>query len=279
MLTRQVRAVAFAILIVAPVLAFARARASPAQVPSAVGRAEVRAAAAADRRRVRRRVPAADDAQPEQAGSGADEGARRTRPSPSSSQPMLRLAGSRVNPKTNGPHRAIGLAGTGIYSITLKKIADGAEVNVTMPPQARISHVKFSPDGSRLAFLHTKDSAIELWVADGATGSRKGGRHRRGSHQRDDRRSLRLAARQRDDGVRARPRGPRAGAGRSRRCRSGRTSTRATARPRRRRPTRICSRTRTTTRCSTTTSRASSPPSTPAPARRRRSAGRRSSAT
>ena len=36
-------------------------------------------------------------------------------------QPMLRLAGSRINPKTNGPHRASGLAGTGIYSITLKK--------------------------------------------------------------------------------------------------------------------------------------------------------------
>jgi hypothetical protein len=38
-------------------------------------------------------------------------------------QPMLRLAGERVNPKTNGPHRASGLPGTGIYSITLKKIA------------------------------------------------------------------------------------------------------------------------------------------------------------
>ena len=37
------------------------------------------------------------------------------------SQPMLRLAGSRVNPKTNGPHRASGLQGTGIYSIVMKK--------------------------------------------------------------------------------------------------------------------------------------------------------------
>src|SRR5580765_7305166 len=46
------------------------------------------------------------------------------------SQPMLRLAGARMNPKSNGPHRASGLAGTGIYQITLKKIADGAEVNV-----------------------------------------------------------------------------------------------------------------------------------------------------
>src|SRR5262247_2405142 len=86
-------------------------------------------------------------------------------------QPMLRLAGARVNPKTNGPHRASGLPGTGIYAITLKKIADGAETRVTMPPQARISNIKFSPDGSRLSFLQTKDNGIELWVADGLTGT------------------------------------------------------------------------------------------------------------
>jgi dipeptidyl aminopeptidase/acylaminoacyl peptidase len=92
------------------------------------------------------------------------------------SQPMLRLAGSRVNPKTNGPHRASGLAGTGIYAMTLKKIEGGPgnnETDVTMPPQARVSNVKFSPDGSRIAFLQTKDSTIELWVADAATGSSK----------------------------------------------------------------------------------------------------------
>src|SRR5262245_46599546 len=89
------------------------------------------------------------------------------------SQPMLRLAGARVNPKSNGPHRASGLPGTGIYSITLKKIADGAEARVTMPPQAKISNIKFSPDGTRISFLQTKDTGIELWVADGSTGTAK----------------------------------------------------------------------------------------------------------
>ena len=89
------------------------------------------------------------------------------------SQPMYRLAGSRVNPKTNGPHRASGLAGTAIYAITLKKIADGSEVNVTVPPQAKISNVRFSSDGSKLAFLNTKETAIELWIADAATGAAK----------------------------------------------------------------------------------------------------------
>ena len=71
---------------------------------------------------------AADHGQPEPAGRGADQGAgvsdhRRTRRSRCCGSPA-----SRVNPKTNGPHRASGLPGTGIYSITLKKIADGAEV-------------------------------------------------------------------------------------------------------------------------------------------------------
>jgi dipeptidyl aminopeptidase/acylaminoacyl peptidase len=89
------------------------------------------------------------------------------------SQPMLRLAGSRVNPKTNGPHRNSGLAGTGIYSIVLKKIADGGEITVAVPPQAKISNLKFSPDGSKIAFLHTKENAIELWIVDAMTGAAK----------------------------------------------------------------------------------------------------------
>src|SRR5262249_10326302 len=51
--------------------------------------------------------------------------------------------------------------------------ADGSDVTVPVPPQAKISHVKFSADGSKLAFLNTKDTAIELWIADGLTGVAK----------------------------------------------------------------------------------------------------------
>ena len=83
-------------------------------------------------------------------------------------QPMLRIAGTRVNPKTYGPHRAALITG-----ITLKKVADGSEVKVTVPPQANVSNVKFSPDGAHLAFLNTKENGIDLWVADTATGSAK----------------------------------------------------------------------------------------------------------
>ena len=83
-------------------------------------------------------------------------------------QPMYRLAGTRINPRTNGPR-----IGGGIYAITLRTIATGADTKVTLPPQPRISNVKFSPDGSHLSFLNTKDTAIEVWVADVATGASK----------------------------------------------------------------------------------------------------------
>jgi len=89
------------------------------------------------------------------------------------SQPMLRLAGQRVNPRTNGAHRDSGLPGTGIYSITLRKIADAKEVAITLPPQPKISHIKFSPDGSKMSFLQTRENGIELWIVDTMTGASK----------------------------------------------------------------------------------------------------------
>src|SRR5436190_15767690 len=83
-------------------------------------------------------------------------------------QPMLRLAGSRISPKSNGPR----LPGN-VYAIALERIADGAEVKVAVPPQAKLSNIRFSPDGAHLSFTHTKENGIELWVADTATGSAK----------------------------------------------------------------------------------------------------------
>ncbi|HJR59719.1 MAG TPA: prolyl oligopeptidase family serine peptidase [Vicinamibacterales bacterium] len=80
------------------------------------------------------------------------------------SQPMLRLAGMRINPRTNGPHRAS--AGTGI---TLKTVATGAERKIQVPANARIGAVMFSPDGRRIAFTNTRDTGIDLHIADVAT--------------------------------------------------------------------------------------------------------------
>src|SRR5207253_7193633 len=73
------------------------------------------------------------------------------------SQPILRLAGARVNPKTNGPQRT-----ANIFAITVRKISDGKEVKVTVPPQANLSNIHFSPDSAQLSFLNTRPNGIEL---------------------------------------------------------------------------------------------------------------------
>jgi dipeptidyl aminopeptidase/acylaminoacyl peptidase len=92
--------------------------------------------------------------------------ARRGSPSLAElARPTLRLAGERVDPKNNGPHRT-----QGIYAITLKRIADGAETKVNVPAQANLANIHFSPNGSRLAFANTKDDGIELWVANVGSG-------------------------------------------------------------------------------------------------------------
>ncbi len=81
------------------------------------------------------------------------------------SRPMLRLAGLRIDPKTNGRHRARAARG-----LALKAVADGATRVVTLPPNPSITWVGFSADGVRFAFAHTNDSGIELWVGESASG-------------------------------------------------------------------------------------------------------------
>jgi dipeptidyl aminopeptidase/acylaminoacyl peptidase len=80
-------------------------------------------------------------------------------------QPMLRVAGLRINPKTNGPHRDSYLT-----SLVLVRIADGAEIRVALPERARPSLSRWSPDGRHFAFLNTVENGIELWIGETATG-------------------------------------------------------------------------------------------------------------
>jgi len=82
------------------------------------------------------------------------------------SQPMLRLAGTRINPKTNGPQRPPLATG-----ISLKQIADGKTVKVVLAPGTRIEWIGFSPDSRRIAFTETRPGWIALWVADATTGA------------------------------------------------------------------------------------------------------------
>ncbi len=80
-------------------------------------------------------------------------------------QPMLRLAGYRINPSTNGRHLA-----PYFVALSLKRIADGAETKVALPPGAQVSSPQWSPNGKRFAFTNTVANGIELWVGDAASG-------------------------------------------------------------------------------------------------------------
>ncbi len=80
-------------------------------------------------------------------------------------QPMLRLAGLRINPNTNGPHRS-----QYFVALSLKRIADGAEVKIDLPPNAKISQPQWSGDGKQFAFTNATSNGIELWVGDAANG-------------------------------------------------------------------------------------------------------------
>src|SRR5215472_6913036 len=74
-------------------------------------------------------------------------------------QPMLRLAGIRIDTNTNGMHLAP-------YSISfeLKHLTDGADIKISTPANAKLGAPVWSPDGKQFAFTNTTGSGIELWL-------------------------------------------------------------------------------------------------------------------
>lgn len=81
------------------------------------------------------------------------------------SRPMLRLAGLRIDPPTNGLHLA-----PASLSITLIRTSDGIKLPLSLPANARVSNLRWSPDGKQFAFANTTTTGIELWLGDPASG-------------------------------------------------------------------------------------------------------------
>lgn len=81
-------------------------------------------------------------------------------------EPVLRLAGLRINPANNGPHRT-----TRCVELSLHPLPEGKERAIVLPPNARITPPAWSPDGKQFAFLRFGSREVELWVGDGKRGS------------------------------------------------------------------------------------------------------------
>ncbi|MDQ6785744.1 MAG: prolyl oligopeptidase family serine peptidase [Acidobacteriota bacterium] len=79
-------------------------------------------------------------------------------------QPMLRLAGLRINPNTNGQHRQ-----PYFVNLTLKNISDGKETPINLPENAQVISPNWSADGKFIAFGNQTLTGIELWILDTAT--------------------------------------------------------------------------------------------------------------
>ena len=81
-------------------------------------------------------------------------------------EPMLRLAGVRVNPRSNAersyPRYWVGM--------TLKRIADGSETPVVFPAGVRLGAPRWNARGTLLALTNETADGVELWVVEASTG-------------------------------------------------------------------------------------------------------------
>ena len=88
-------------------------------------------------------------------------------------QPELRLAGLRMNPRTNGPSR-----GRYFTSLRLEALPDGAEKTVTgVPNDPHIRFTGWSPDARHVYFVNASDdpsnAGLSLWIVEVATAQAK----------------------------------------------------------------------------------------------------------
>ncbi|MFC0349304.1 S9 family peptidase [Undibacterium danionis] len=84
-------------------------------------------------------------------------------------QAELRLGGLRINPITN-----ISSSTNYINNLKVRKVSGGEEQQVKgLPKDPLIANISWSPNEKKIAFTHTTDKGVELWVIDVATAQAK----------------------------------------------------------------------------------------------------------
>ena len=78
------------------------------------------------------------------------------------SKEEMRLAGLRINPKTN-----IGSRVTYYNNLKIQRVGSDKPLKVKgLPKKPRLANFKWSPNQKHLAFTHTTSDKVELWVVD-----------------------------------------------------------------------------------------------------------------
>ncbi len=80
-------------------------------------------------------------------------------------QPLLRLAGMRITPKSNSRQQMI--FNTGLKLISLK---EGSSREVALPEGTKLGFPRWSSDGQWIAFPRHLEDGVELWVVEVKTG-------------------------------------------------------------------------------------------------------------
>lgn len=81
------------------------------------------------------------------------------------SQTELRLGGLRVNPITNISSRI-----TYVNNLKIKSFSEEKEVQVLgLPSSPQLAYFAWSPDQTKMAFTHTTEQGVELWVLNTTT--------------------------------------------------------------------------------------------------------------
>ena len=79
-------------------------------------------------------------------------------------QPVIGLAGLRINPSNNSTVAEL----AGVYTgIKIKNLKTGKENTLKgLPKDVRMANITWSPDGNKIAFSNNSLNGVELWVAD-----------------------------------------------------------------------------------------------------------------
>ncbi|HKO55094.1 MAG TPA: hypothetical protein VJ276_04400 [Thermoanaerobaculia bacterium] len=90
----------------------------------------------------------------------------RYRPISDLAEPMIRGAGTRINPKNNASHLF-----PYYVALELHHLPGGRVTPIQLPANARVTNVRWSSRGSMFAFANVTATSVEPWVVDVATGA------------------------------------------------------------------------------------------------------------